>query len=409
MSQLIPEYFKFDDRGLIGSTLQLCPLPIKCTLTSNISYVLTSSVGGCSDQVVQNICAMKASSVDASANFKQRGKNSDSTTDLIANKAGSGQSELRMLVRELISCALVSPRPLRVWRTIADLLYVQLEAHLAIGEVTHDFQAQSCAIGLLIAQFLLLHLDSSRNNSFSSQSHAAILIARCLYFCSPGKLWTHDVYTFEHCFKPWFFSASEDPVHSRRRWFAALTLSWLRVAKACSCDELGGCRGDLPRSLLGSLPSHWISPETWSSMNSSQCSWASAIATECSAVADDSNFPVPFARVVLFYAARMARKLSATAATVLQLLRAAHDLGDGKDTLGPCDIDLPSTWLILYQFKFLSVLAFSRAGANTLPCAENEEIVSAGTRLIDELDKCRRIGTCPVLFSLLLFLNHNSR
>jgi hypothetical protein len=142
-------------------------------------------------------------------------------------------------------------------------------------------------------------------------------------------------------------------------------------------------------------------------MNSSRCDWASAIASECLATADDSNFPVPFARVVLFYAARMARKLSAPPATVLQLLRSANELGDAKDSLGPCDIDLPTTWLVLYQFKFLSALAFSRAGSNTLPHAhaDDEEIMTLGLQLSDELDKCRKIGMRPFL-ERLLFLNH---
>lgn len=401
ISQLIPEYFLFDDRGSIGSTLRLNPLPVECTLTGKVSYVVTSSVGGSSELVVQNICAMKASAVDASANVKQKGRTSDSAADFVANKAGSGSGELRALVRALISCALISPRPLRIWRTIADVMCVQLDAHLAIGEVSHDFPAQSCAVGVLIAQFLLLHLDSSRNNGFSSQALSAILIARCLYFLSPAKIWTHDVFTFEHCFRPWFFSSSEDPVHCCRRWLAALSLSWLRVAKACSCDELSGSRGDLPQSILITLPSDWILPETWTTADTSRCSWASAIATECLAVADDTNFPVPFARVVLFYAARMARKLSTSAAIILQLLRAAHEIGDAKDTLGPCDIDLPTTWLILYQFKFLSALAFSRAGANTLPLAENEEIVSVGMQLSDELDKCRRIGKLSLIFAVI--------
>jgi hypothetical protein len=392
ISELMPDYFQFDDKGSTGSTLRLCPLPINCSLTGSISCIVTSNSGGCSDSVVQNICAMKASAVDASASLKHRGRNSESTPDLITNKACSGQSELRVLVRELISCALVSPRPLRIWRTIADVLSLQLDIHLAIGDVSHDFQAQSCAVGMLIAQFLLLHLDSSRMNGFSSHSHTAIVIARCLYFLTPAKIWTQDVFTFEHCFKPWFFSAAEDPVHSCRRWVAALTLSWLRVAKACSCDEIGFCRGDMPRSILSTLPSDWILPEAWKTMNSSRCDWASAIASECLATVDDGNFPVPFARVVLFYAARMARKLSAPPATVLQLLRAANEIGDSKDSLGPCDIDLPTTWLVLYQFKFLSALAFSRAGSNTLPHADDDEIMTVGLQLSDELDKCRKIG-----------------
>jgi hypothetical protein len=401
LSELVPGYFQFDDRDAV---LRLRPLPIECTLLRNASYVLPSQTGGSADSVVQNICAMKASSVDVSAMFKQKGRNLDSTGDMIAKKAGSGQSELRANLRELISCALVSPRPLRIWRTITDLLSVQFDAHVAIGEVTHDFPAQSCAVGLLIAHLILLHLDSSRNNGFSSQAHAAILIARCLYFLSPAKIWTQDVLTFEHCFKPWFFSASEDHVHATRRWMAALTLSWLRVAKACNCDEFGGCRGDLPRSILSTLPSDWTVPEKWTTIDSSRREWATAIATECNGVADDTNFPVSFARVVLFYAARMARKLSASSATVLQLLSAAHEIADPKDVLGPCDIDLPSTWLILYQFKFFSALAFLRAGDNTLPDAEIEEIMVAGRRLSDELEKCKRIGN-----RLLLFLHLSSK
>jgi hypothetical protein len=128
-------------------------------------------------------------------------------------------------------------------------------------------------------------------------------------------------------------------------------------------------------------------------VNTSQCAWASSIATECLAAADDTNFPIPFARIVLFYAARMARKLSVPSATVLQLLRAAHDIADSKDILGPCDIDLPSTWLVTYQFKFLSALAFSRAGANSPPQVDSDEIMTAGRQLGDELDKCKRIGT----------------
>jgi hypothetical protein len=335
---------------------------------------------------------MKAASVDAAACLKQRGRPSDNTGDLASKKAGPGPNELRTHVRELISCALVSPRPLRIWRSISDLLSLQLDAHLALGEVTHDFLAQSCAIGLLIAQLLLLHLDTTRNHGFSSQAHTAILIARCLYFLSPAKIWTQEVLTFQQCFKPWAFAASSDPVHCCRRWTAALALAWLRVAKACSCDELGGSGGDLPRSILSTLPCDWSLPESWSTLTTDQCAWAAAIATECSAVADDTNFPVPFARVVLFYAARMARKLSAPPATVLQLLRAAHDIADPKDILGPCDIDLPSTWLISYQFKFLSAVAFSRAAAGALPHAESEEILVAGRELCDELEKCRKIG-----------------
>jgi hypothetical protein len=275
---------------------------------------------------------------------------------------------------------------------------VQLDAHLSVGEVTHDFPAQSCAIGLLFTQLLLLHIDASRNLGVSSQAHAAILIARCLYFLSPSKVWTEEVLAFEHCFKPWFSSASQDPVHCCRRWLAALSLSWLRVAKACSYDELGGCSGDLPLSILSTLPSDWIVPENWVTVNTSQCAWASAIATECLAAVDDTNFPIPFARVVLFYAARMARKLSVSSAMVLQLLRAAHDIADSKDILGPCDIDLPSTWLVTYQFKFLSTLAFSRAAVHALPQVENEDIMIAGRQLCDELDKCKRIGTNPSLF-----------
>jgi hypothetical protein len=409
MSQSIPDYFQLDERGSAGTALRLCPLPMECTLTGQVCYVIPSHVGGSADSVIQNICAMKAASVDASATIKPRGRNSDSTGDSTAKKTGSSPSELRTHVRELVSCALVSPRPLRIWRTIADVLSVQFDAHLAVGEVTHDFPAQSCAIGFLISQLLLLHLDASRNFGVSSQAHAAILIARCLYFLSPAKIWSEEVLSFEQCFKPWFFSASEDPVHSSRRWVAALTLSWLRVAKACSCDELGGGGRDLPLSILSTVPSDWILPEAWATINTGQCTWASTIATECLSAADDTNFPIPFARVVLFYAARMARKLNVPPATVMQLLRAAHDIADPKDILGPCDIDLPSTWLITYQFKFLSALAFTQAGATVLPQIENEEIIIAGRQLSDELDKCKRIGAYPhfyLFFPLLTyFLN----
>ena len=356
--------------------------------------------------VVQNICAMKAASVDAAASLKQRGKPADNTGELTSKKAGSGQSELRTHIRELLSCALVSPRPLRMWRTITDVLSVQLDAHLAIGEVTHDFPAQSCAIGLLIAQLLLLHLDASRHNGFSAQAQTAISIARCIYFLSPAKIWSKDVLTFQQCFKPWAFAASSDPVHCSRRWTAALALAWLRVAKACSCDELGGCGGNLPSSILSTLPSDWSPPESWTTVTTGHCDWAAAIATECSAVADDTNFPVPFARVVLFYAARMARKLSVPPAVVLQLLRAAHEITDPKDILGPCDIDLPTTWLVSYQFKFLSAVAFSRAAAGALPRAESEDIVVAGRELSEELDKCRRIGSSPSAAASSLLLIH---
>jgi hypothetical protein len=393
MSQSIPDYFQMNVRGSVGMALRLCPLPIRCTLTEQVCYVIPSHVGGSPDSVIQNICAMKAAAVDACSTAKPKGRPVDSAGDSATKRTVSGQSELRTHVGELISCALVSPRPLRIWRTIADVLTAQLDAHLAVGEVTHDFPAQSCAIGLLISQLLLLHMDTSRNLGVSSQAHAAILIARCLYFLSPAKIWSEEVLRFEHCFKPWFFSASEDPVHYCRRWVAALSLSWLRVAKACNCDELGGCSGDLPLSILSTLPSDWILPETWVRVNTSQCAWASSIATECLAAADDTNFPIPFARIVLFYAARMARKLSVPSATVLQLLRAAHDIADSKDILGPCDIDLPSTWLVTYQFKFLSALALSRAGANSPPQVDSDEIMTAGRQLGDELDKCKRIGT----------------
>ena len=103
----------------------------------------------------------------------------------------------------------------------------------------------------------------------------------------------------------------------------------------------------------------------------------------------------------------MARKLNVPPATVMQLLRAAHDIADPKDILGPCDIDLPSTWLITYQFKFLSALAFTQAGATVLPQIENEEIIIAGRQLSDELDKCKRIGAYPhfyLFFPLLTYI-----
>jgi hypothetical protein len=411
MSRLIPEYFKVD-LGPAGFTFRLCPLPILCSLIDNVSFLTPSSGGVSADMVIQNICAMKASSVDAASTVRQRGKSTtDSTGEFSSTHTGSGYIELRSQVRELISCALVSPRPLRIWRTIADVLSAQLDAHLAAGEVAHDYPAQACIIGLLMSQLVLLHLDASRNNGFSSQAQTAISIARCLYFLSPVKVWTQDVLTFERCFKPWSSSASTDAAHCCRRWLAALSLSWLRVAKSCSCNQSGVSGGDLPSSILSTIPSDWSLPANWVNSSSDQCSWASAIATECLGVADDINFPVPLARVVLFYAARMARKLSSPSATVLKLLLAAQDIADPKDILGPCDIDLPSTWLLLYQFKYLSSLAFSRAEGNSSTHAEVSDIFTVGTQLSNELDKCKRIGALPLILdtSFILFLSSDFR